>query len=133
MLLDRFLSNEPVLIVAVESPCAGHEGMNRQYARRCMRHAISKGETPFASHVLYAFSGVLDDRHTSDREAGIMMGFEIVKAACRYAVFYTDLGWSPGMIAAKRFYKTQKFPVECRTIMTKEDVAAFKRGYGVIE
>ena len=44
--------------VLIESPLASPtvEGLvkNKKYARACLRDSLSKGEAPYASHLLYA-------------------------------------------------------------------------------
>ena len=42
--------------VIIESPYTGDVERNLEYARRCMRDSIKRGEAPFASHLLYTHS-----------------------------------------------------------------------------
>lgn len=83
-------------LVIVESPYKGDVARNIEYARDAMRDAISRGEAPFASHILLAASGVLDDEQPGERAIGMQIGWEWAKLAdC--VVVYDDLGISEGM------------------------------------
>lgn len=80
--------------VIIESPFAGDIVRNREYLLACMRHSLSVGEAPFASHGLY--TQCLDDFIPGDREKGIAAGFSWGEVA-EATVVYCDLGLSPGM------------------------------------
>lgn len=87
-------------LVIVESPYAGKSEEERErnvrYAQAAMRDCLKRGEAPLASHLLYAYSGVLDDEVEIDRELGIDAGLAWgLKADA--TVIYEDLGVSPGM------------------------------------
>lgn len=69
---------------------------NVAYARAAMRDAIKRGETPFASHLLYTQPGVLDDNIPAERSLGIDAGFAWRSAAAK-TVVYQDRGLSTGM------------------------------------
>lgn len=82
--------------VIVESPFAGEIDANVAYARACMRDCFSRGEAPFASHLLYTQAGVLDDDSPAERSLGIDAG--LLWGACAEAtVVYVDRGISAGM------------------------------------
>lgn len=96
-------------LVVVESPYRGN-GETREeieadvernltYARLCLRDCISRGESPFASHLLYTQPHVLDDTKPKERALGIALGLLWLPVA-NYGVFYTDRGWSYGMLCA---------------------------------
>ena len=87
--------------VIIESPYAGDIERNLRYLRACMKDALARGEAPYASHALYTQPGVLDDNDAAERRLGIDAGFEWWLTAERI-VFYTDLGWSNGMQAARQ-------------------------------
>ena len=89
--------------VVLESPFAGDIERNIEFARKCMRDCILRGEAPIASHLLYTQDGILNDDIEIERSLGIAMGLTWAKEA-DYAVFYTDNGWSSGMKDAKEFY-----------------------------
>lgn len=82
--------------VIIESPLNGDIERNLKYARRCMKDSLSRGEAPFASHVLYCHEELLDDHDPAQRVDGMEAGFAWGEAADFVAV-YTDLGLSPGM------------------------------------
>ncbi len=87
-------------LVILESPYAAtatHTVEDHvRYARACMKDCLSRGEAPFASHLLYTQRGVLDDTKPEERNLGIGAGLEW-KAACTATVVYMDLGLTPGM------------------------------------
>lgn len=68
--------------------------MNRRYARKCLRHSLSLGEAPIASHLLYP--QVLDDTKPDERQQGIEAGLAW-RTAAEASVVYTDRGISNGM------------------------------------
>lgn len=102
-------------LVILESPYRGNVLANEQYARRAMKDSIVRGEAPFASHLLYTQKGILDDAQRDDRELGIRLGFAWSHCADMH-VFYTDLGWSKGMIDALAFCKRTHMDFEFRAV-----------------
>lgn len=82
--------------VIIESPYAGDIDRNLEYARRCLRDSLARGEAPIASHLLYTQEGVLDDLVIEDRLLGINAGLEWLTVADKH-VFYVDHGMSSGM------------------------------------
>ena len=87
-------------LVVIESPFAGATPelaeRNVQYAREAMRDSLRRGEAPFASHLLYAQPGVLDDGIPEERTLGIAAGLLWGRHAGLVAV-YSDLGITSGM------------------------------------
>ena len=83
-------------LVVIESPYAGDVERNVAYAKACMRDSLERGEAPFASHLLYAQEGILDDAVPRERTQGIMAGLAWAQCASLTAV-YSDLGLTPGM------------------------------------
>jgi hypothetical protein len=83
-------------LVNIESPLAGDIPRNIRYAKACMRDSLRRGEYPFASHLLYAQSGILDDLVIEQRNLGLTAGFRWADKADINAV-YSDLGISIGM------------------------------------
>ena len=75
----------------------GDKDLNIAYARKCLKHSLLKGESPIASHLLYP--QVLNDDNVHERQLGIEAGLAWIFASS-YSAFYTDLGWSKGMILA---------------------------------
>lgn len=70
---------------------------NIRYARACVRDSLLRREIPFASHLFYTQSGILDDNVKEERDKGIMAGKEIIEKLGASTVVYTDLGISRGM------------------------------------
>lgn len=104
-------------LVIVESPYQAKtkEDLTRniQYATQALRDSISRGESPYASHLILL--GALDDNDPRERDLGIRCGYAwwgVVDAIC----FYIDLGWSPGMIAARKRANRYNMLVEERSI-----------------
>lgn len=97
-------------LVVIESPFAGAtdelRATNLRFARRALRDSILRGESPIASHLLYTQDFVLRDNYPTERALGIECGLAWLRAADRH-VFYTDRGWSPGMLAA--LYESPRF------------------------
>lgn len=102
-------------LVIIESPYAGEIEVNVAYARACMRDSLERGEAPIASHLLYTQPGVLLDEVPQERQWGIDAGLAWRRVA-ELAVFYTDRGWSKGMLAAKELYDREGFPYEVRSL-----------------
>lgn len=105
---------EPVRVL-IESPFAGDWPQNLAYARRAVADSLSRGEAPFASHLLYTQPGILDDNDPAERAQGIEAGLEWGRAAALTAV-YVDLGVSPGMREGILRADAQGRPVEFRVI-----------------
>ena len=87
-------------LVIIESPFAAptDEGVqeNIEYARKCVRDCLDRGEAPMASHLLYTQEGILDDRIPEERSWGIDAGLEWRRVA-EATVVYTDKGITKGM------------------------------------
>lgn len=80
--------------VIIESPYKGDVARNTEYARDCLRDSLSRGEAPFASHLLY--TQVLNDKDPSERAQGMAAGLAWAEHADLVAV-YCDLGLTVGM------------------------------------
>ena len=109
-------------LVIIESPYSGDIEKNVEYARRCVRDSLDRGEAPIASHLLYTQPGVLDDNDPAERQQGIDAGLawrEVADAT----VVYTDNGVTAGMEYG--IYKARESgnPVEFREL----DVTASQR------
>ncbi len=97
--------------VILESPYAGDVEKNLAYAREALKHSLSCGESPLASHLLY--TQVLDDASPNERLLGIEAGYDWLHVA-QGAVFYMDLGLSPGMILAIKAHQNAFNPIVFR-------------------
>jgi len=105
-------------LVIIISPYRGKEQAKKKhilYARCCVRDSLLRGEHPFASHLLYTQTGVLDDEVTEERQQGIAAGHAWMKAANLVAV-YTDYGESGGMLADIAYAEHLKKEVTKRSI-----------------
>ncbi len=109
--------------VILESPFAADTAQelqaNIEYARKCVRDSLSRGEAPIASHLLYTQEGILDDTIPQEREWGINAGLAW-KAVADASVVYTDRGISKGMEYGIAAAKKAGLTVEMRSI---EDTA----------
>ena len=86
--------------VVIESPFRGESwketARNIYYLRLCVRDSIGRGEAPFASHMFYTQTGVLNDTVPEDRRRGSMAGLAWAEVASA-SIFYIDFGMSDGM------------------------------------
>ncbi len=80
----------------VESPFAGGFA-NVKYARECVRDCINRGESPFASHLLYTQKGLLDDTIPDERRKGIDAAIGWLEVA-DYVAVYMDMDVTAGMV-----------------------------------
>ena len=120
--------------VILESPLAGQSGLpasfpafahglsarleerrNERYARRAMRELLKEGYAPFASHLIYAQPGVLDDGDPQERKIGMEAGFRWIERADR-TVVYLDRGVSSGMRAGIEAAREAGRPIEYRKL-----------------
>lgn len=83
-------------LVIIESPYAGDIERNVEYARRCVRDSLARGEAPIASHLLYTQPGILRDEIDEERQWGIDAGLAWRRVADMTAV-YADHGTTSGM------------------------------------
>ena len=103
-------------LVIIESPYAGDIERNVEYARRCVRHSLSLGEAPIASHLLYTQPGILRDEVPEERQWGIDAGLAWRRVAELSAV-YIDLGITRGMEYGIAAAEAAGIPVEYRRIL----------------
>jgi hypothetical protein len=108
-------SRENLPLVLIESPFAGDIELNIRFARACMRDSLSRGEAPFAMHLLYTQEGILNDDIPEERSWGIAAGMAWGKNAEITAV-YTNLGISPGMEYGIQRAKEEARPLEYREL-----------------
>jgi hypothetical protein len=101
----------------IESPFQGNVVENMEYLQECIRHSISLGEAPFASHQMY--TSALDDAKPKERTAGIYAGYEWMMEASLVA-FYVDKGMSDGMHKALNYAVYLKKPILFRRLLKGE-------------
>ena len=99
----------------MESPFAGDVEANIDYARRCVRDSVLRGESPIASHLLYTQPGILDDELPEERQLGIDAGLAWRDVADA-TVVYTDRGISRGMEYGIRRATETGVPIEYRSL-----------------
>jgi hypothetical protein len=106
-------------LVILESPFAAEKAedidANIAYARASVRHSLSLGEAPIASHLLYTQPGILRDNDAGERQWGIDAGLAWRKVADA-TVVYTDRGISKGMAYGIALGAESGIPVEYRKI-----------------
>lgn len=102
-------------LVILESPFAGDTEANVEYARRAVRDALSRGEAPIASHLLYTQPGILQDSVPEERAWGINAGLAWGRVA-EATVVYTDRGISRGMEYGIANARKAGRPVELRSL-----------------
>ena len=102
--------------VILESPFSGDTERNINYARKCVRHSLSLGEAPIASHLLYTQDGILDDDVEEERNLGINAGL-VWKEVADGHVFYIDYGISSGMQYAINYATKNNIKIEYRKIL----------------
>lgn len=99
--------------VIIESPLSGNWNVNTEYARQCMADCLKRGESPFASHLLY--TQILDDNLPLERELGMAAGFAWMQVA-DFVVVYTDLGISEGMKAGIKQARSFGLDIKYRSL-----------------
>ena len=106
-----------IMRVIIESPYGSDDPevveRNIVYARRCLRDSLSRGEYPFASHLLYPL--VLDDRVPAEREMGIR-GQLVWMLTAHLVAVYEDYGETPGMFQGESTAKAMRIPIVRRKI-----------------
>jgi hypothetical protein len=112
-------------LVLVESPFRGKNydetRDNIFYARLCVRDSILREEAPYASHLFYTQTGLLDDKIESERMQGINAGLAWGSNA-EISAFYTDRGTSRGMEYGKAAAEKVGRKTEERSLGTSEEV-----------
>lgn len=101
--------------VILETPYAGDIENNVAYARKCMRDCLLRGETPYASHLLYTQPGVLDDLIPEERNLGIEAGL-VWGSFAKKTVVYQDRGISKGMEYGIERAKRENREIEYRNL-----------------
>lgn len=81
--------------VIIESPFAGG-WKNVLYSRQCVLDSLSRGESPYASHLLYTQKGMLDDKNPDERKRGIAAADGWLEVA-DFVAIYCDNGITTGM------------------------------------
>lgn len=102
----------------IETPYAARPGRtveaNLEYARLCCLDSISRGEAPFASHLLY--TQFLDDTIREQRFLGMLCGFNWIVTA-EATIVYEDYGVSQGMLQGIEMAEKAGVPIERRRLI----------------
>ena len=101
------------MLVIIESPYMGNVKSNVAYARKCMSDSLERGESPFASHLLY--TQVLDDTKDIERQIGMSRAFNWYRHADLMAV-YIDKGISNGMKKGIEIAEKNEIKIVYRTL-----------------
>ena len=101
------------MLVIIESPYMGNVKSNIAYARKCMSDSLERGESPFASHLLY--TQVLDDTKDIERQTGMSRAFNWYRHADLMAV-YIDKGISNGMKKGIEIAEKNEIKIVYRTL-----------------
>jgi len=117
-------------LVIIESPYRGEVERNKLYLRSCIRDCIMRGESPYAWHRM--LTDALDDDDPKERMLGIEAGLawrSVMKPTfskhrpdlhigneMAVHAFYVDLGWSDGMLYAKKRYDDERLLYEERKL-----------------
>lgn len=109
------------MIVFVQSPYAGDVDLNVAYAKLACVDAMRRGETPFASHLLYP--QMLDDKDQKQRALGLKMERDLFFSCCHSCAvaIYVDLGISGGMREFIWFATILHSPILYRNILPLND------------
>lgn len=75
-----------------------------------------RGESPFASHLFYTQTGILDDNLLNERKKGIIAGKQLIRKLNASTIVYTDLGISKGMKLGIKLAKKDKRKIEYRSL-----------------
>lgn len=97
----------------LESPFASDVEKNRLYAITCARDMLSRGEAPFASHLIYP---QLFEKYTEEARQDGMAAGRIWIPAAEVSIVYTDLGLSEGMLRGIAQAEAAGIPVERRRL-----------------
>lgn len=115
---EKQIYESTMKLVIIESPYKAKGTATTEelveYARACMKDAISRGEAPYASHLL--LTQVLDDTNIDERKLGIEIGLKWGQKADK-TVVYIDYGISPGMRQGINRAKEEGRMIEYRQIL----------------
>jgi hypothetical protein len=105
------------VIIESRFSAANVEGLvrNKKFTLACMRDSFMRGEAPYASHVIYAQTHILDDFVAHERAIGMHAGF-LWGDLGELTIVYVDLGISTGMQMGIDHAIKMGRPVEYRTL-----------------
>ena len=109
-------------LVILESPLRGNVDKNLHYARLAAADCVSRGESPYGSHLI--LTQFMDDEDPWQRATGMTLGWAWLTVADKVVV-YQDLGVSDGMKQGIDEATRLGVPIEYRSIVSEEGYAAF--------
>lgn len=112
--------------VIIESPFAG-DFKNVRYSRECIRDCLDRGESPFASHLLYTQKGILDDTIPDERRRGIAAANGWLEVA-DYVAVYMDLGVTRGMLIGVAKASKLSKPIHLRWLKDNKEEEVIGEG-----
>ena len=86
------------------------------------------GEAAIASHMIWTQPGVLRDDDPEERALGIDCGLAVALLACNGHVghvYWTDLGWSGGMLRSAESMRERGLPINERSLIATMGGDAF--------
>ena len=112
--------------VVIVSPLSSttREGVedNKSYARKCVMDCLQRGESPYASHLFFEHSELLNDHNPIHRNLGMQAGLEWGSQAHK-VVIYLDRGMTKGMQMDIDFYRHHGLEIETRFLDLPKAVA----------
>jgi hypothetical protein len=123
--MDMSSAEAPLgIVVMVESPYSGDIPRNIRYLQLCHIDAAKRNEIPYSSHSYMTQHPLAKDFFVPDdndkwdiltRDVAINQS-QVIRWRCDMSVFYTDRGWSRGMIAARDYCQRHGLAYEERTL-----------------
>ena len=130
----RSKPSAPVSMVFLESPYSKMKSStesvddailrNIRYLQWCGVDSTARDEMPVASHMAMPMHPLCETHWVSDyipqydllTRKGAIARAQVLRAACAKTVFYTDRGWSPGMLKAKQYCLDNGIEIEERVV-----------------
>lgn len=117
------MASTSVSVVMIESPYSGDIDRNVRYLSLATLHSGTLGELPYSSHSYMThpraknfFVSDYDPKWDVWTRDQAIERSHVMRHRCDRTVFYTDLGWSSHMKAAKKYCVDNNLPFEERTV-----------------
>lgn len=112
------------MLVVVESPWRGLANKrlpdpyakSKHYLRQCLRDCLVRGEIPWASHAVLAWTRALYEEDADQRAEGIQVCKDMIQHHAQKVVLYVDFGITTGMHEALIWARMHGKPTEERRI-----------------
>lgn len=104
-------------LAVIESPWAGLDAGSKakHYLKQCIRDSLARGEIPWASHAMLAWTEALYEGDEEQRAEGLLVNKKMILKADVVAI-YVDKGKSGGMKEAETWARMHGITVEIRNI-----------------